>query len=295
MTASPGKLSVCGALAALAPVLVLAITACSGGSGPGGGFCVSDDPSISNLSLAPNSVVLGEGGGSVDVDVTFDYRTRDGTRILLLSFRLVDATGTRVINEAVDIADLGLRGSGTYSFGLPLPTQTAQNYRFRVRLIDECFSESNWVEVNFSVTEPAGILGKTDFGVARLNRVSYVIGGRDNSGAASSAVLRYDPNSGITTTQASMPEGRFSAAIATYNGLIFVFGGNAFGYAQDSTYVYNSATDSWTARAPMSHPVAGAQAFVIDGIIYVADDSHVDRYDPVIDSWSQLLVTSKPR
>lgn len=275
------------------PVLMLSIAAC-GPSGPGGpGFCVTRNPTVSNLSLSPNSAVLDEGGGSIDVDVTFDYGTRDGAKLLFVDYQLIDASGARVVNAAIDVSALNLKGAGTHTFSTPLPTQTAKTYRFIVRLTDECLSESHWAEANFIVTQPAGAAGKTDAGVARLDRVLYVIGGCDAAGAASDTLLRHDPVTGITTARASMPEGRFSAAIAAYDNLIFVFGGSAFGHLQDSTFVYDSTTDTWTARAPMSRPMAGASAFEIDGMIYIAGDGHVDQYDPVIDSWTQVLIPSK--
>lgn len=270
---------------ALLMALMLSIAACGGPGIDGDGWCRSDGPTISNLSLLPNLAVLGEGGGSIDVDVTFDYRTRNGAKLGFFYYSLIDASGTRTIEEVINVLDLNLKGSGTYTLSISLPTQTAQIYRFQVRLADQCKTRSNWAEVNFSVTEPAGLGGKTDFGVARLNGVLYVIGGRDASGSASNTLLRFDPVTGVTTTHASMPEGRFSAAIATYDKLIFVFGGNAFGYMQNSTFVYNSATDSWTARAPMARPMAGAHAFVIDGMTYIAKDGRVDQYDPVVDIW----------
>jgi len=273
-------------------ILMLFLAACDSSGSGGYGWCTSDDPVISNLGLTPDSAIVGEGGGSIVAAVSFDYKTKDGARLIYFRYRLVDADGTRIVNETTEV---NVKGSGTYNFSLALPTQTAQTYRFRVRLADECFSESKWAEVNYIVTQPTGLVDKTDYGVARLNGVFYLIGGRDASGSASDSLLRHDPVTGVTTAHASLPEARFSAAIASYDDLIFVFGGNAFGYEQDSTFVYNSATDSWSARAPMSRPTSGADAVVIDDLIYVVRDDQVEQYDPVTDIWNQVTVLPGPQ
>ncbi len=290
-----GRFSTCGISSTLATVVMLSLAACSSsGSGPIG-LCVSDGPSISNLAMLPASAVLGEGGGSIDVAVSFDFRTRDGAQLAFVQFRLLDAGGSRIINESIDVYRQNIQGQGTYTFSFPAPTQPAQTYTFRVRLTDECAEESSWAEVPFRVIEPAGLGLRTGYGVARLNVSLYVIGGRDASGFASETLLHHDFQTGMTSIRAPMPEGRVSAAVVTYDDLIFVFGGQAFGYEQDSTFVYDPRTDLWSVRSPMPRGLSGADAFVLDGTIYVARDGSVDHYDPVIDTWDQTSTTYMPR
>lgn len=286
MTRFPHRFFGRGIIKTLIPSLVLSVSACGGSDSGPISFCVSDGPTISNLSLLPDSAVLGEGGGNIDVAVSFDYRTRDGAQLSIIEFRLVDTSGSRVVDEVMVVYDQNLQGQGIYTFSLNAPTQTAQSYTLRVRLFDECSENSRWAEVNFSVIEPAGLGSKTDFGVARLNNGLYVIGGRDASGFASKALLHCEPRTGAMTFRAPMPEGRFSAAVATYGDLIFVFGGIAFGYTQDSTFAYDSRTDSWSVRSPVPRDVSGADVSVFDGVIYIAKDGYVHRYDPVTDIWS---------
>lgn len=286
MNRCPRRFLGCKTTLVLTPVVMLTIAACGeSGSAPVNIFCVSDGPTISNVSILPDSAVLGEGGGSINVSVSFDYRTRDGAQLSFIDYRLVDPEGSRAVDESIDIHDQNIQGRGTYTFDFPAPTQTAQNYTLRVRLFDECTERSNWAEVSFNVFEAAGLGSKTNYAVARLNTGLYVIGGRNASGFASDALLHYEPGTGVTAIRASMPEERFSVTVATYDDLIFVFGGVAFGYEQNSVFVYDPRTDSWGVRTPLSRTLSGADAFVLDGIIYVAKDGKIHRYDPVTDIW----------
>ncbi len=286
MTRCPRKFPGRRIIANLMPALMLAISACGGsGSGPVNS-CFSDGPTVSNLSIQPDSAVLGEGNGSIVVDVRFDFRTRDGAQLSFIDYRLVDAAGSRLVDATINVHKQNLQGRGMYTFSFAAPTHTARRYTLQVRLVDECVERSNWAEVSFIVIEPAGLGTKTDFGVARLHGGLYVVGGRDASGLATDVLLHYEPLTGLTAVRSSMPEERYSAAVVAYSHLIFVFGGNAFGYEHDSTFVYDSQTDNWSVSAPMSRTVSDADAFVLDGMIYLEKNGRIDGYDPVVDIWN---------
>jgi len=80
--------------------------------------------------------------------------------------------------------------------------------------------------------------------------------------------------------------------MATLNGQLFYFGTQPQGFStqQDGVREYNASINSWTARTPMPIGVAAGNAHGIGGQVYVfgSADNIVQRYDPQLDSWSQL-------
>jgi len=116
----------------------------------------------------------------------------------------------------------------------------------------------------------------------------------------------YDPPTDTWLSKSSMPTVQFGFASATYQNMIYIFGGCSFfnptsGYPINCTQankVYNPATDSWENRAPMPTARAEMQANVVNGKIYLiggalpnGDISNASEvYDPSSDSWS----TAKP-
>jgi len=150
------------------------LVSCNGsGGGDGLYYCYSDGPISSNLVLSPDSAVIGEGGGNVTSNVTIDYRTRDGAKILRVDYRVEDSSGIRLSDVSLNET---LKGSGTFEFGVPINTQTADTYTVRVRFFDECFETSNWRDALFDVIAPAALAGKTGYATAQLGKDIYFIG-----------------------------------------------------------------------------------------------------------------------
>ena len=133
-------------------ILALSIAACSPAERGSGALCDSRGPLILGLTLLPDTAAINEGGGSIDVTATVDYRTRDGAKLADLLYELIDASGTTVSSELFDLYPRDLQGSGTYDYTFPVPTDAAQIYRFRVQLQDECLTLSDWAEADFTVT-----------------------------------------------------------------------------------------------------------------------------------------------
>ena len=265
-------------------VICLTMAACSeSGSNGSPYYCYSDGPLASNLVLARSSAVVGEGGGSIAIDATFDYRTRSGAKIEFIDFRVVTAGGEEVLSSSIDER---LKGSGTYTFSVPISTQAAETYTVRVRVFDECLEKSKWLEALFGVLAPAALAGKTGYATAMANGYIYVIGGQDESGQALNSLQQYDYGSERLLNKAALPEARAFAAAAAVNGIIYVFGGQAYGIEYASTFAYDTATDTWTAVAPMSSPTVRAIARVVEDRIYVDAAETLDRYDPQLDVWS---------
>lgn len=268
------------------PVLAasLALAGCSGGTTAGGSaFCYSDGPLASNVVLSPATATVGDGGGRVNMSVSFDYKTRSGATIIYTKFRVEDSNG-KVVLDAID--EKNLKKSGSYAFSVLVDTQTVQTYTVRVRAVDECYEVSKWAEATFDVMAVAALAGKSGYATVLANDLVYFIGGLDDSGEASDTLLQYDPVTRQATSMAPMPEGRELAAAAASDGIIYVFGGRAYGIEYESTFAYDTTTDTWTAVAPLSQPVAGAAATARDGLIYVAAGHGRYRYDPMLDLWT---------
>ena len=120
----------------------------------------------------------------------------------------------------------------------------------------------------------------------------------------------YHPPTDTWTSKSSMPTVQYGFAVATYQNMIYVFGGcSGFnptsGYPINCTHankVYNPATDNWENRAPMPTARAEFQANVVNDKIYliggtlpsgdISDASEV--YDPSIDSWSAAAPIPTP-
>ena len=264
----------------------LALTGCLAGAGAGGsaGSCYSDGPLASNVVLSPAMAAVGEGGGNVIVSVSYDYRTRSGAKIILTRYRVEDSNGNQLINAYIE---KNLKGSGSYTFNVPIETDSAETFTIRVQAVDECFENSKWAEAIFDVVAVAALAGKTSYATAMTDDALYFVGGLDNSGQLSDTLLRYDPVTRQATTLSSMPEGRELAAAAIREGIVYVFGGRAYGIEYESAFAYDIAMDTWTAVAPMAQPMAGGTATARYGLIYVTGGQGLQAYDPVLDLWMQ--------
>ncbi len=140
-----------------------------------------------------------------------------------------------------------------------------------------------------------------------VNNLIYVIGG-DNAVAPNATanvfkplntVESYDPNTNNWAAKAAMPTARERFAAAAVGTVIYVFGG----LVPDATFVkstasveaYDTSTNSWSAKAPLSSPRNALAAVALGGKIYVlggrADGTPsnlalVEVYDPVVNTWS---------
>lgn len=99
----------------------------------------------------------------------------------------------------------------------------------------------------------------------------------------------------------SMPEPRFGAAIAEYNGKIYTFGGKSENTAYSTTATntvnqYDLTTNTWTPVQNMQFNRFDPEAVVLNGKIYVfggfsADQrvvESVEEYDPTLGTWSSV-------
>ncbi len=99
----------------------------------------------------------------------------------------------------------------------------------------------------------------------------YVAAGRTTQrGFRNLNVLEiYDPATDTWRREAPAPTARSGVAMAAWNGVLYLFGGEAPDRIFDQTEAYNPATDAWTTPAPMPTGRHGMGAAVLAGAIFV--------------------------
>lgn len=93
----------------------------------------------------------------------------------------------------------------------------------------------------------------------------------------------------------SMPVPRSRLAIAVWDGLIYVIGGEASGVVSGEVDVYDPEANEWQRRTPKPVPVSNVGAAAVEGRIYIpggfTSDGEVtdllEIYDVQSDSWSR--------
>lgn len=93
-----------------------------------------------------------------------------------------------------------------------------------------------------------------------------------------------------------LPKSMYWSATCTYNGKIYVFGGNENDGEVKTTYIYDIATDTWSQGADMptgrylnTAVEVGGKIYVMGGRQLTASTSPVNAnecYDPATDSWT---------
>ncbi len=107
----------------------------------------------------------------------------------------------------------------------------------------------------------------------------------------------YDPETNTWTNKAPMPTPRAHFAITAYQHKIYCIGG-AIDFSVDElsgfyssivtgvTEVYDTITDTWSAKRSMPNEGMLIQAHVVNGRIYIMQGSQPYAYDPEEDLWS---------
>ncbi|XP_039966011.1 kelch-like protein 17 [Bactrocera tryoni] len=122
--------------------------------------------------------------------------------------------------------------------------------------------------------------------VVELNGKIYAIGGFDDTNALSS-VERYTTSDGWKFVN-RLIVGRYNAGAVTLNSKIYIMGGYNGKEKIKSVECYNPDSNTWTSCADMteSHILPGVAAH--KGHIYVLSLNSAERYDPQLDTWSQI-------
>ena len=136
--------------------------------------------------------------------------------------------------------------------------------------------------------------------VAAIDGKIYVAGGRPPHGHDFAV---YDPAADSWTVLPDLPTQRNHIAAAAIGGKLYVVGGR-FGAGfrsemTDALEVYDPATGSWSARAPMPTVRGGINGIAANGCLHVFGGegpgagpdgvfAQHEVYDPTIDRWRQL-------
>ena len=133
---------------------------------------------------------------------------------------------------------------------------------------------------------------------AVINGQLYVLGGCVNSDCGigeTNQMNIYDPTNNSWTPGPAMPVAVASAASAVVNGLLYVAGGQTYGYRSVTTLqVYDPVANSWSSMAPTPMPINGGGGAAINGNFYVfggyAGSNPLTQaliYNPSTNTWTQ--------
>ncbi len=138
----------------------------------------------------------------------------------------------------------------------------------------------------------------------------YVIGGIAGVGENRESIDKveiYDPVKNSWSTGSSLPIPKQGASIAVLKEKIYVLGGRAGagdnGYATNIVEVYDPFKDTWSSAKPMHKERTGAQASVVDSIIYMVGGASetelvdlIETYNPDTNDWTiEDFSLQKPR
>ena len=131
---------------------------------------------------------------------------------------------------------------------------------------------------------------RQELATAALNGKVYVIGGYDSRLLSSNLVEVYDPGTNTWTSAHPIPFALNHNSAAVAGGKLYSFGGTSL-----QTWIYDEATDSWSAVASMNflHNATPAVG-VFNDKIYVAGgvgnkkQRTLEVYDPVTNTWRVL-------
>ncbi len=148
---------------------------------------------------------------------------------------------------------------------------------------DSALSDGAWSGLtNTMPTDRSEMVGVAVDGKA------YVVGGFGGFGRMESL----DPETGEWTEHASIPRGRNHHFAAGYRHKVYVFGGfvgEFFGRFEQSSYVFDPATDTWERLSDLPlDKASGYTAVVLGDLIYLVggEPSRSVAYDPATDTFT---------
>jgi hypothetical protein len=145
-----------------------------------------------------------------------------------------------------------------------------------------------------------------EIGAAVVEGDIIITGGLDQSGRSLDSVASYDPAAQVWTGLASMPGPRDHAAVAEWDGRVFVSGGGELARREvhANLWAYDPVADAWASLTPMPRARWQHAMVAIDGVLYVVggliegtdDHSAVWAYDIAADAWrTGLAALPTPR
>ncbi|MBW1916705.1 MAG: S8 family serine peptidase [Deltaproteobacteria bacterium] len=138
----------------------------------------------------------------------------------------------------------------------------------------------------------------TNAGAAAIGNKIYVLGGLDwDTGEVYKKLQVFDTTTGKWTSRRNFPFEVMQPAMASYNGKLYVFGGqDKNGAVIKTTYVYNPATNTWAKKADLPNKAAyaagvrlGKNLWVLGGFTskyFGSEQNLVQVYNADTNTWS---------
>jgi hypothetical protein len=158
--------------------------------------------------------------------------------------------------------------------------------------------------------KPAMPAARSDLGVVAVGNTSvYLLGGADGAGAPMATVWAFNAvGESYNTSLTPMPEPRYRFGVAAVGAVIYIMGGLLDPAADPTTdcRAYNTATDAWTACAPMALPRVDLSASSLNGLVYAVGGygpgyamapygSALEVFTPGANTWARLADMPTPR
>ena len=129
----------------------LLITGCPG-PGPNKPAVNPNAPVIKNMVISPNSATLNQGGGAIDVQITYDFTDADGNVQTFTVTGFDAVTGAQDFTDTEPINGAGIT-SGNDTLTIPgVDTTSATNERIELYITDASGFKSNTLTGTFTVT-----------------------------------------------------------------------------------------------------------------------------------------------
>lgn len=122
-----------------------------------------------------------------------------------------------------------------------------------------------------------------------------VLGGKDQTGALTTAVDLYDPDTGVWSSEPPMSSPHYKGVAALVDGKVLVASGqDNFGTILTSAEMFDPATHTWSPIAPMQLGRLAGAAISAAGQVIVAggsvstntDTKETEIYDPASNTWT---------
>jgi hypothetical protein len=178
----------------------------------------------------------------------------------------------------------------------PAPDYEAAALNGIIYLIGENASDTYNPSTNTWTTIAPMPTPRVNVAVAACDDKIYAIGGFKRTPFLSYSLNEaYDPSTNTWTTAAPMPTSRGAMNAITVNGKIYVMGGDTggvpYGGQVNVTEIYDPASDSWSAGAPMPYAVQYYASAAVDNSVYVIGGHNSASFDPPEVLFNQIYNT----
>lgn len=138
-------------------ILGMSLANCGGGGGGGGFVAINHAPSVSGLSLYPNSANQGDGNGTIPVNFNFDFNDADGN-LASMTITVYDAKGAKLASGTGALQGGSGIKSGYINGSLSADTSVAGNYTIEFYVTDAAGAKSNKISAAFIVIPVAQLI-----------------------------------------------------------------------------------------------------------------------------------------